>query len=77
MTDPKRALCGKNEEVALEAKLKGNDCFSKGEYSNAVRFYSQVCVHSSVDLLSWILYLWGSTSVVLVYCIAPVYVLIY
>ncbi|KAL6530368.1 hypothetical protein OROHE_014721 [Orobanche hederae] len=42
LTDPKMALCGKNKEAALEAKAKGNECFSKGDYSSALRFYSQV-----------------------------------
>lgn len=42
LTDPEVLLCGKSKEVALEAKGKGNECFSKGDYSNALHFYSQV-----------------------------------
>ncbi|KAL7107461.1 hypothetical protein ACP275_06G056100 [Erythranthe tilingii] len=41
LTDPEKALCGKNKEAAMEAKAKGNECFSKGEYSTALHFYSQ------------------------------------
>ncbi|KAL0298280.1 UNVERIFIED_CONTAM: Stress-induced-phosphoprotein 1 [Sesamum radiatum] len=41
LTDPEMALCGKNKEAAMEAKAKGNECFAKGDYSNALRFYSQ------------------------------------
>lgn len=32
----------KNKESALEFKLKGNNCFSKGDNSNALKFYTQV-----------------------------------
>lgn len=42
LTDPEMALCRKNKEAAMEAKVKGNQCFSKGDYSNALSFYSQV-----------------------------------
>lgn len=42
LTDPEMALCGKNKEAALEAKANGNACFSNGDFSNALRFYSQV-----------------------------------
>ena len=42
LTDPQVALCGKNKEAALEAKAKGNQCFTNGDYSNALLFYSQV-----------------------------------
>ncbi|CAH1445465.1 unnamed protein product [Lactuca virosa] len=31
----------KNKESALEFKLKGNNCFSKGDNSNALQFYTQ------------------------------------
>lgn len=36
------ALCEKNNEAALEAKANGNISFSIGDYSSALRFYSQV-----------------------------------
>lgn len=42
LTDPSVALCCKDRNAALENKLKGNECFSKGEYSNALLFYSKV-----------------------------------
>ncbi|EPS58929.1 hypothetical protein M569_15882, partial [Genlisea aurea] len=35
------ALCRKNKEAAMETKAKGNECFDRGEYSGALRFYSQ------------------------------------
>ncbi|KAJ0753092.1 putative chromatin remodeling SET family [Helianthus annuus] len=35
------SLCHKNEESALEFKLKGNNCLSNGDNSNALRFYTQ------------------------------------
>ncbi|XP_076903718.1 uncharacterized protein LOC143558846 [Bidens hawaiensis] len=35
------SLCLKDEESALEFKLKGNNCFCDGDYSNALRFYTQ------------------------------------
>lgn len=41
LTDPETSLCRKNKEAALESKRKGNECFSKGDYSNALIFYSQ------------------------------------
>lgn len=31
----------KNKDSALEFKLKGNNCFSNGDNSNALRFYTQ------------------------------------
>lgn len=42
LTDPETALCGKSKEAAMEAKVKGNECFSKGDFSNALSLYSQV-----------------------------------
>ncbi|GFY84429.1 tetratricopeptide repeat (TPR)-like superfamily protein [Actinidia rufa] len=41
LTDPETALCGKNKEAAMEFKRKGNESFSKGDYSNALNLYSQ------------------------------------
>ncbi|KAL3653368.1 hypothetical protein CASFOL_003049 [Castilleja foliolosa] len=49
LTDPEMVLCGKNKEAALEAKAKGNDCFSKGDYSSALHFYSQALRVSPMD----------------------------
>lgn len=42
LTDPEMGLCAKNKEAALKAKAKGNECFSKRDYPNALHFYSQV-----------------------------------
>lgn len=53
LTDPEMALCGKNKEAALEAKAKGNECFSKGDYSNALHFYSQVEKRPYIFLLNF------------------------
>lgn len=50
LTDPEVALCGKNKEAALEAKAKGNECFSKGDYSNALHFYSQALRSAPMDV---------------------------
>ncbi|XP_059300553.1 uncharacterized protein LOC132052863 isoform X1 [Lycium ferocissimum] len=50
LTDPTMALCCKDRSAALEAKLKGNECFSKGEYPNALLFYSQALRLAPVDL---------------------------
>lgn len=35
-------LCGKNEGAALDLKQKGNQCYSSGDHSQALRCYSQV-----------------------------------
>ncbi|MCD7453859.1 hypothetical protein HAX54_022355 [Datura stramonium] len=50
LTDPSMALCCKDRIAALEAKLKGNGCFSKGEYPNALLFYSQALRLAPVDM---------------------------
>ncbi|KAL3341809.1 hypothetical protein AABB24_026035 [Solanum stoloniferum] len=50
LTDPSVALCCKDRNAALEAKLKGNECFSKGEYSNALLFYSKALRLAPVDM---------------------------
>lgn len=36
------ALCCKDRYAALESKRKGNECFTSGDYTKALRFYSQV-----------------------------------
>ncbi|XP_057743124.1 uncharacterized protein LOC130961323 [Arachis stenosperma] len=41
LVDPKHALCGKSKDAALESKQLGNQCFSKGNYANALDFYTQ------------------------------------
>ncbi|XP_012463165.1 uncharacterized protein LOC105782757 isoform X3 [Gossypium raimondii] len=35
-------LCGKNEGAALDLKQKGNQCYSSGDHSQALRCYSQL-----------------------------------
>ncbi|XP_073296910.1 uncharacterized protein [Primulina huaijiensis] len=50
LTDPEMALCGKNKEAALEAKANGNVCFSNGDFSNALRFYSQALHIAPTDV---------------------------
>ncbi|KAG6418529.1 hypothetical protein SASPL_120733 [Salvia splendens] len=49
LTDPRVALCGKIKEAALEAKAKGNQCFTNGDYSNALHFYSQALRSAPMD----------------------------
>lgn len=41
LADMERALCGKNLEAAMKSKIEGNECFARGDYVGAVRFYSQ------------------------------------
>lgn len=41
LADPKRALCAKNKDAAIEYKQKGNGCFSSGNYSMALSYYSK------------------------------------
>ncbi|KZV30020.1 SET and MYND domain-containing protein 4-like [Dorcoceras hygrometricum] len=50
LTDPEMGLCGKNKEAALEAKANGNACFSNGDFSNALRFYSQALHIAPTDV---------------------------
>ncbi len=42
LTDPELALCRKDKVRAAELKGKGNACFSKREFEQALGFYSQV-----------------------------------
>jgi hypothetical protein len=44
LTDPELALCRKDKGRAVELKDQGNACFSRREFGEALRFYSQVCV---------------------------------
>ncbi|XP_027104081.1 uncharacterized protein [Coffea arabica] len=41
LTDSESGLCSKDKKVALESKLKGNECFSRGDFPDAVQFYSK------------------------------------
>ncbi|XP_058075948.1 uncharacterized protein LOC131224678 isoform X3 [Magnolia sinica] len=41
VTDREMGLCRKNAASALDWKRKGNECFSRGDFINALRFYSQ------------------------------------
>lgn len=61
LTDPSVALCCKDRNAALEAKLKGNECFSKGEYSNALLFYSKVSQFCSF-LLNYTIDIYRTTA---------------
>ena len=44
LTDPELALCRKDKGRAVELKGKGNACFSRRDFSEALGFYSQVSV---------------------------------
>ncbi|XP_077223586.1 tetratricopeptide repeat (TPR)-like superfamily protein isoform X2 [Tasmannia lanceolata] len=41
LSDPEMALCRKNVASALDSKQKGNECFSSGDFSKALSFYTQ------------------------------------
>ncbi|PKI76469.1 SET and MYND domain-containing protein 4 [Punica granatum] len=41
LADPRRALCAKNKDAAVELKQKGNRCYSSGSYSVALSYYSK------------------------------------
>lgn len=45
LADPEVALCGKNKEAALEAKQKGNKCFLRSDYAEALDCYTQVLLY--------------------------------
>ncbi|WRX11969.1 hypothetical protein QQP08_004456 [Theobroma cacao] len=49
--NPKRkaGLCCKNKEAALDLKQKGNQCYSTGDYSQALRCYSQALRVAPID----------------------------
>ncbi|KAL6131750.1 hypothetical protein ACLB2K_070123 [Fragaria x ananassa] len=49
LTDPEVALCGKSKEGALESKHKGNRCFLKSDYANALDFYTQALRVAPMD----------------------------
>ncbi|XP_047311475.1 SET and MYND domain-containing protein DDB_G0284059 [Impatiens glandulifera] len=49
LTDPERALCGKNKEASLESKRKANDFFTRGEYSKAIKLYSKALRVAPID----------------------------
>nr|KJB78626.1 hypothetical protein B456_013G010300 [Gossypium raimondii] len=42
-------LCGKNEGAALDLKQKGNQCYSSGDHSQALRCYSQALRLAPID----------------------------
>lgn len=42
LTDPELGLCRKSKEAALGFKGEGNECFSNGDFSEAVSLYTQV-----------------------------------
>ncbi|GAV75674.1 hypothetical protein CFOL_v3_19152 [Cephalotus follicularis] len=41
LADPEKALCGKNKNLALEFKEKGNRCHLSGDHPQALISYSQ------------------------------------
>ncbi|KAJ3682180.1 hypothetical protein LUZ60_014753 [Juncus effusus] len=41
LTDLETALCRKDKLKALDFKLKGNECFSKGDFTRAISFYCE------------------------------------
>ncbi|XVE90927.1 hypothetical protein DITRI_Ditri20bG0115000 [Diplodiscus trichospermus] len=49
--DPKNqtGLCGKNKDAALDLKHKGNQCYSTGDHSQALRCYSQALRLAPID----------------------------
>lgn len=53
LADSEKALCGKNEDEALQWKQKGNRCFATGDYSNALASYSQVLLQLSAITSEW------------------------
>ncbi|XP_064960764.1 uncharacterized protein LOC103993668 isoform X2 [Musa acuminata AAA Group] len=49
LTDPDLALCRKSKEAALDSKQKGNECFMKGDYVEALSFYSHALRHAPAN----------------------------
>ncbi|CAL4934275.1 unnamed protein product [Urochloa decumbens] len=49
LTDPELALCRKDKERAVELKGQGNACFSRREFGEALRFYSQALRHVPIN----------------------------
>ncbi|CAD5174787.1 unnamed protein product [Musa acuminata subsp. malaccensis] len=49
LTDPDLALCRKSKEAALGSKQKGNECFMKGDYVEALSFYSHALRHAPAN----------------------------
>ncbi|TQD98591.1 hypothetical protein C1H46_015839 [Malus baccata] len=50
LADPEVALCGKNKEAALEAKQKGNKCFLRSDYAEALDCYTQALRVAPMDV---------------------------
>nr|XP_010905092.2 uncharacterized protein LOC105032355 [Elaeis guineensis] len=49
LTDPEMALCRKSKAAALDSKQKGNECFSKEDYVNALSHYSQALRYAPLN----------------------------
>ncbi|KAK3428475.1 hypothetical protein EUGRSUZ_E00005 [Eucalyptus grandis] len=49
LVDPERCVSGKNKDAALDAKQKGNRCFSSADFSGALAFYSQALIVAPFD----------------------------
>eukprot|EP00268_Persea_americana_P069527 TRINITY_DN9890_c0_g1_i10.p1 TRINITY_DN9890_c0_g1~~TRINITY_DN9890_c0_g1_i10.p1 ORF type:complete len:804 (-),score=133.22 TRINITY_DN9890_c0_g1_i10:707-3118(-) len=49
LTNREMGLCSKNMTSASDSKRKGNECFSKGDFSEALRFYSQALRLAPMD----------------------------
>ncbi|KAF7851363.1 hypothetical protein BT93_L4038 [Corymbia citriodora subsp. variegata] len=49
LVDPERCVCGKDKDAALDAKQKGNHCFSRADFSGALTFYTQALIVAPFD----------------------------
>ncbi|CAN6298856.1 unnamed protein product [Urochloa humidicola] len=49
LTDPDLSLCRKDKGRAVELKGQGNACFSRREFGEALRFYSQALRHVPIN----------------------------